>query len=84
MLRMGTLSELLTLAHERAETFGLPYQGALTPAETRQVMQLAPAPSWSMCARAPSSTGLGACPARSRSSGRAILRCRRTPTSSPS
>ena len=39
---MGTLSELLTLAHERAESLGLPYQGALTPAETWQVMQLAP------------------------------------------
>ena len=39
---MGTLSDLLSLAHERAENLGLPYQGALTPAETWQVMQLAP------------------------------------------
>ena len=28
---MGTLSELVTLAHERAESLGSPYQGALTP-----------------------------------------------------
>ena len=39
---MGTLSDLLSLAHERADNLGLPYQGALTPAETWQVMQLAP------------------------------------------
>ncbi len=39
---MGTLSDLLSLAHERSENLGLPYQGALTPAETWQVMQLAP------------------------------------------
>jgi len=39
---MGTLSDLLTLAHERGENLGLPYQGALTPAEAWQVMQLAP------------------------------------------
>lgn len=39
---MGTLSDLLTLARERAENLGLPYQGALTPAEAWQVMQLAP------------------------------------------
>ena len=40
--RMGTLSDLLTLARERAENLGVPYQGALTPAEAWQVMQLAP------------------------------------------
>ena len=39
---MGTLSDLLSLAHARAENLGLPYPGALTPAETWQVMQLAP------------------------------------------
>lgn len=39
---MGTLSDLLSLAHERAKTLSLPYQGALTPAESWQVMQLAP------------------------------------------
>ena len=39
---MGTLSDLLSLAHERADNLRLPYQGALTPAETWQVMQLAP------------------------------------------
>ncbi len=39
---MGTLSDLLSLAHERAENLGLPYQGALTPTETWQVLQLAP------------------------------------------
>lgn len=39
---MGTLSDLLSLAHERAENFGLPYQGALTPGEAWEVWQLAP------------------------------------------
>ncbi|MBN8443648.1 MAG: rhodanese-like domain-containing protein [Thauera sp.] len=39
---MGTLSDLLTLAHQRASTLDLPYQGALTPAEAWQVWQLAP------------------------------------------
>ena len=39
---MGTLSDLLSLAHERAQNLGLPYQGALTPAESWQVLQLAP------------------------------------------
>ena len=32
----------LSLAHERAQNLGLPYQGALTPAESWQVLQLAP------------------------------------------
>lgn len=39
---MGTLSDLLSLARERAENLNLPYQGALTPAEAWQVWQLAP------------------------------------------
>ena len=39
---MGTLSDLLTLAHQRASSLDLPYQGALTPAEAWQVLQLAP------------------------------------------
>ncbi|MCL2590884.1 MAG: rhodanese-like domain-containing protein [Betaproteobacteria bacterium] len=39
---MGTLTALLDLAHRRAVEFGLPYQGALTPAEAHQVWQLAP------------------------------------------
>ncbi|HRA81352.1 MAG TPA: rhodanese-like domain-containing protein [Thauera sp.] len=39
---MGTLSDLLMLARQRAATLDLPYQGALTPAETWQVLQLAP------------------------------------------
>ncbi|HQZ01192.1 MAG TPA: rhodanese-like domain-containing protein [Thauera sp.] len=39
---MGTLSDLLMLARQRAATLELPYQGALTPAETWQVLQLAP------------------------------------------
>ncbi len=34
---MGTLSDLLSLAHERAENLGLPYPGAPTPADTWQV-----------------------------------------------
>ncbi|APR03415.1 rhodanese-like domain-containing protein [Thauera chlorobenzoica] len=39
---MGTLSDLLSLAHERAENLGLPYQGALTPGEAWEVWQRAP------------------------------------------
>lgn len=39
---MGTLNALLELAHRRAVDFGLPYQGALTPAEASQVWQRAP------------------------------------------
>ena len=39
---MGTLSDLLALARERALKLGLPYQGALTPAESWQIWQLAP------------------------------------------
>lgn len=39
---MGTLSDLLSLAQERAESLGLPYQGALTPGEAWEVWQLAP------------------------------------------
>lgn len=39
---MGTLSELLSLASQRANNLDLPYQGALTPAEAYQVWQRAP------------------------------------------
>lgn len=39
---MGKLNELLALARERAERMGLPYAGALTPAEAHEVWQLAP------------------------------------------
>jgi rhodanese-related sulfurtransferase len=39
---MGTLAALLDLAHRRAVELDLPYQGALTPMEARQVWQLAP------------------------------------------
>lgn len=39
---MATLSEILRLAHERAEQLALPYAGALTPAEAAQVWQMAP------------------------------------------
>src|SRR5690606_25490273 len=35
-------TELLKLAHERAQSMGLPYAGALTPAEAYEVWQLAP------------------------------------------
>jgi rhodanese-related sulfurtransferase len=42
MAEMGTLNELLALARERAEKLGLPYAGALTPAEAWQVWQMAP------------------------------------------
>ena len=39
---MGKLSELLDLAQTRAQQLGLPYAGALLPAEAHQVWQLAP------------------------------------------
>lgn len=39
---MGKLSDILTLAHERAKAMGLIYAGAVTPAEARVAMQLAP------------------------------------------
>jgi len=39
---MGTLSDLLRLAEQRAQELKLPYQGALTPGEAWQVWQLAP------------------------------------------
>ncbi len=39
---MGNLSDLLTLARERARQMDLPYAGALTPAEAYTVWQLAP------------------------------------------
>lgn len=39
---MGQLAEILALAHERAKAMGLPYAGAVTPAEAYAVLQLAP------------------------------------------
>lgn len=39
---MGKLSALLNLAQARASDRGLPYAGALTPAEAYEVLQLAP------------------------------------------
>jgi len=39
---MGKLSDLLGLAQKRAREFGLSYEGALTPTEAHQVLQLAP------------------------------------------
>jgi len=39
---MGKLSDILALAQKRAREFGLPYAGALTPAEAYEVLQLAP------------------------------------------
>lgn len=39
---MGALSDLLSLAGQRANNLELPYEGALTPAEAYQVWQLAP------------------------------------------
>ncbi len=39
---MGTLSDLLALARQRAIDLDLSYQGALTPAEAWQVLQHAP------------------------------------------
>ena len=39
---MGKLTDLLNLAQARARDFGLPYSGALTPAEAAEVWQLTP------------------------------------------
>ncbi|MEZ5615869.1 MAG: rhodanese-like domain-containing protein [Rhodocyclaceae bacterium] len=39
---MGKLGELLALAQKRALELGLPYEGALTPAEAYGVLQMAP------------------------------------------
>ena len=39
---MGKLSDLLALAQKRARELDLPYEGALTPAEAYEVLQLAP------------------------------------------
>lgn len=39
---MGTLNHILTLARERGEQLGLPYSGALTPAEAFALWKSAP------------------------------------------
>lgn len=39
---MGKLSEILALGQERAKALGLPFTGALTPAEAYEALQLAP------------------------------------------
>ncbi len=39
---MGKLRDILALAQQRARELGLPYEGALTPAEAHEVWQLAP------------------------------------------
>ncbi len=39
---MGKLTDLLQLARERGQALGLPYAGALTPAEASKVLELAP------------------------------------------
>ena len=39
---MGKLTEILSLAQERAKAMGLSYAGAVTPAEAQAALQLAP------------------------------------------
>lgn len=39
---MGKLSEILALAQRRAQEMNLPYEGALTPREAHELLQLAP------------------------------------------
>ena len=39
---MGKLTEILSLAQQRAQAMGLPYEGALTPREVFDLMRLAP------------------------------------------
>ncbi len=40
---MGRLTQILDLAQSRARELKLPYEGALTPAEAHELLQLAPA-----------------------------------------
>jgi rhodanese-related sulfurtransferase len=40
---MGRITELLSLAQSRARELNLPYEGAVTPLEAYEVLQLAPA-----------------------------------------
>lgn len=40
---MGTLSEILGRAHQRAQQENLPYAGCLTPEEAHRIQELAPA-----------------------------------------
>jgi len=39
---MGTITEILTIAQQRAKELNLPYEGALTPKEAYQILQSAP------------------------------------------
>jgi len=39
---MGKLSDILALSQQRAKDLNLPYEGALTPREAYEVLQLAP------------------------------------------
>lgn len=39
---MGNITEILQTAQQRAQEMGLPYQGALTPVETYELMNSAP------------------------------------------
>lgn len=39
---MGKLTEILNLAHARAQALGLPYKGAVTPQEAYELLRLAP------------------------------------------
>ena len=39
---MGKLNDLLRLAQDRAKALNLPYEGAFTPSEAYEVLQLAP------------------------------------------
>lgn len=39
---MGQLTELITLAEQRAKALGLPYKGCLTPREAYELLHLAP------------------------------------------
>jgi rhodanese-related sulfurtransferase len=39
---MGRLTDILSLAQQRAQAGGLPYGGAVTPQEAQEILQLAP------------------------------------------
>ena len=41
-LAMGRLTEILNTAQQRAQSSGLPYEGALSPAEAFEILKLAP------------------------------------------
>jgi hypothetical protein len=80
---MGKLSEILTLAQQRAKAMGLPYEGALTPQEAFDLLRLAPGARLVDVRTRAEWDWVGAFPARSRSSGTSTRAAGGTPISPP-